>query len=85
MSIYSILRASNGDLWLGAASTDVGLIKLGKDKSVQNSFKLANDTLPPQRVRSVRCMMELRPGVLLVGTRNDGLVKYDEWRHELTY
>ena len=60
MSIYSILRASNGDLWLGAASPDVGLIKLGKDKSVQNSFKLANDTLPPQRVRSVRCMMELR-------------------------
>ena len=85
MSIYSILRASNGDLWLGAASPDVGLIKLGKDKSVQNSFKLANDTLPPQRVRSVRCMMELRPGVLLVGTRNDGLVKYDEWRHEMTY
>lgn len=83
ISIYSILRTQDNNLWLATSKPEVGLVKLTEDKQMQNHFELADKgkTWTPG---SSRCLLELEKGVLLVGSRNDGLYKYDENKLECT-
>lgn len=82
-SVYSILRAQDNSLWLATSKPDVGLVKLTGDKQVQKRFELA-DSGQVWTPGSSRCLLELEKGVLLVGSRNNGLYKYDENKRECT-
>lgn len=76
-SVYAILRTQDNNLWLATSESEVGLVKLTADKEMQTHFELA-DTGKVWMPGSSRCLMELEKGVLLVGTRTNGLYKYDE-------
>lgn len=82
-SIYSILRTQDNCLWLATSKPEVGLVKLTEDKQMQNHFELA-DTSQTWVPGSSRCLLELEKGVLLIGSRSNGLYKYDENKRECT-
>ncbi len=78
-SIYSLVRGADGCLWVATSKPSMSLLKIDKVGNIQDKF-LSGDTawLPG----SARCLIELHPGVILVGTRNNGLYKYDENKKE---
>lgn len=80
-SVYSILHAQDGCLWLATSKPEVGLVKLTEDKQMQNHFELAGSE-SAWSPGSSRCLLELEKGVLLIGSRNKGLYKYDENKRE---
>lgn len=82
-SVYSILRTQDNNLWLATSKPEVGLVKLTEDRKMQNRFELA-DSGRIWTPGSSRCLLELEKGVLLVGSRNNGLYKYDENKRECT-
>lgn len=83
MSIYAMIPASDGGLWLVGSDPKIGLMHLSAQKELQDTFPSKGGELC--HVPSSRCILKLRDGVLLVGTRNDGLVKYDVVNKEFTY
>lgn len=87
MSIYSILHASDNSIWVTTSKPAMGLLKLTEDKqgnkNIQRLFTSA-DSDEEWTSGSSRCMLELRKGVYLIGSRNSGLYKYDENKQERT-
>lgn len=74
-SVYSLIRASDGCMWVATSKPSMSLVKISPDGTMKDRFEVA-DTL--WRPGSSRCLFELRPGVMLIGSRNHGLYKYDE-------
>ncbi len=83
MSIYAMVPANDGGLWLVGSDPKVGLMHLSAQKELRKAFPTAEGG--SCRIPSARCMLKLRDEVLLVGTRNNGLVKYDVGKQEFTH
>lgn len=84
MSIYAMTPAHDGGLWIVGSDPKTGLIHLSAKKIFLDKFPL-HDGKDSCQIASSRCILKLRDGVLLIGTRNDGLVKYDANKQEITY
>lgn len=84
MSIYSILPADDGGMWVATSDSKVGLMYVSPKKELQTEFPIqgGKDTCS---IGSSRCVMQLREGVILVGTRSEGLVKYDSKKKEMIW
>lgn len=76
-SIYAMLRSQDGSLWLASSKPSMGLVKIEPSGNVKSEFIVADTVWNPG---SLRCLMELRPNVLLIGSRSSGLYIYDEKR-----
>lgn len=74
-SIYSIKRVADGSLWVASSKPSMSLVKITPDKEIKDKFIVADTLWHPG---SLRCLFELRPGVMLIGSHNHGLYKYDE-------
>lgn len=83
MSLYSLM-VDKGGLWITSSDPKTGLMFLSSKKELKDTF-LCNGGKDSCQIGSVRCIMKLRDGILLVGTRNDGLIKYDINKKEMTY
>lgn len=84
MSIYSLLPARDGGMWIVSSDSKIGLMYLSEKKELKTLFPI-NGGKDSCNVASSRCLLKLRPGVLLIGTRNDGLAKYDLNKQEMVY
>ena len=73
-SVYAIIRGSDGCLWVATSKPTMGLARICPDGVVQTDFIVADTLWHP---RSARCLMESSPGVMLIGSRNNGLYEYD--------
>lgn len=78
-SIYSILHAADGSIWIATSDETRGVLQVRDGKVVRNKF-----TQEQTAVSNARNILELRPGVFLIGTRYKGLMEYDERRDLLT-
>lgn len=61
-------------MWIANAA-ERGLVCRWPDGRMQNTFKTADGTNLP--IFSARCLFELTPGVMLFGSRNHGLFRYN--------
>lgn len=84
MSIYAMVPADDGGLWVVGSNPKNGLMYLSPQKELQEVFP-SEGGKDFFRIASARCILKLRDGVLLVGTRNNGMAKYDVVKKELTY
>lgn len=73
-AIYSMLRDKAGRMWVATASGDC-LICWWPDGKVQKDFQ--TDDAWNLSTLSIRCLFELAPDVMLIGTRSSGLFRYD--------
>lgn len=73
-SVYSIVRGADGCVWVATSKPSNSLIRITPDEEMQTDFE-ANDSI--WRPGSARCLLEISPGVLLIGTRNNGLYRFD--------
>lgn len=81
MSIYGMLLDEKGGMWIVGSNSDYGLTYLDADKKLNRPFlKLPGSPT----IGSSRCLLRLRDNVLLIGTRSNGLIKYDIEKQELT-
>lgn len=72
LSVYSILRDSSGNLWVGTSKGGHSLVCFTPSNELLDSVVDATGhpfTIP------IRCLEEEKPGVLLVGTRGSGLIR----------
>lgn len=74
LGIYSLFRDDLGNLWAGTTA-EKGLCMITPGGEVINEFPVQGDS--SVHFSSVRCFLELRKGVYLIGTRSSGLFKYD--------
>ena len=84
MSLYAMVAAEDGGLWIAGSDPKMGLMHLSKEKVLQDKFPLQGSKDSCQ-LGSSRCILKLRDGVLLIGTRSNGLAKYDVNKQEITY
>ena len=84
MSLYALVAARDGGLWIAGSDPKTGLMHLSAKKVLQDKFPLHGGKDSCQ-MGSSRCILKLRDGVLLIGTRNNGLAKYDVDKQEMTY
>lgn len=82
-SVYSILRSADRHLWVATSKPSLGLVKLTAGKQMQKRFEIAGKA-GRWSPGSARCLLELGEGVYLIGSRNNGLYKYDENKKEYT-
>lgn len=76
-SVYSMVRGSDGNLWVATSKPTMGMVRIAPDGKMTENLESADTLWNPG---SARCLMELRPGVFLIGTRNNGMFKYDAHR-----
>ena len=81
-SIYSMVKDSDGNLWCASSKPQQGLVRISPDGAIQTEFESGDTVWTPG---SSRCLAEVKPGVILVGTSNNGLYRYDTRtkRHEV--
>ncbi|MCC8174125.1 MAG: hybrid sensor histidine kinase/response regulator, partial [Odoribacter sp.] len=72
--IYFVERDSLNNLWMGTTDTH-GLICISPDGKEQTTFKVADTT--EVYYSNLRCFLEIRKGVYLIGTRNSGAFYLD--------
>jgi ligand-binding sensor domain-containing protein len=73
-SIYAILRDSTNNIWIGDIG-GVGLVRIAPDKTVTTQFPtLGGETIA---FSNIRCILEIKKNVFLIGTRGAGLYRYD--------
>ena len=73
LSVYSVLRDSSGNLWVGTSGGEHSLTCFTPaGERIENMVDAAGKELV---VNSIRCMLEERPGILLIGTRGSGLFR----------
>lgn len=80
-SIYSIIRDNKGVLWVGGASTEYGLTCFKNDELIKT---FTNNVDEPFYISNVRCMLEEKDGILLLGSTAEGLVLFDTNKKQLT-
>lgn len=84
MSIYAMFPDGERGMWVVTSDSKVGLMYLSATKELQTTFPIRGGK-ESCAIASSRCIMQLGAGVLLIGTRNDGLVKYDTNVQEMTH
>lgn len=73
LSVYSVLRDSSGNLWVGTSGGEHSLTCFTSEGGrIEKIVDAAGKKLA---VNSIRYMMEERPGILLIGTRGSGLFR----------
>lgn len=73
VSVYSVLRDSSGNLWVGTSGGQHSLICFSPTgKRIENIVDPSGKKL---EINSVRYLLEEDPGTLLVGTRGNGLFR----------
>lgn len=80
-SIYSIIRDYKGNLWVGGAATEFGLTCFVNDQLVTT---FTNNVDEPYYISNVRCILEEKDEVLLLGSTAEGLIRYDTNKKQLT-
>ncbi len=75
MSVYGMLRDGKGGMYFIGSDPKSSLMYLSSEKELRVLPPL--DSINRPRIGSARCILALEDEVLLVGTRNNGLVKYD--------
>lgn len=73
-SIYSMIQGGDSCIWMATSKPTNSLVRVTPDGKMQTDFE-ANDSI--WRPGSARCLLEISPGVLLIGTRNNGLFRFD--------
>lgn len=73
-SIYHISKSLSGDLVIGCINQQ-GLIFISKDGKMRNKFPIKSQD--DVSFSDIRCVLEIRKNVFLIGTRNEGLYYYD--------
>ncbi len=76
-SVYGIIRGHDGSLWTVVSKPSMGLIRVSTEGQMQTRFEIG-DTI--WRPGSGRCILEVSPGILLIGSSNNGLYRYDTIR-----
>lgn len=84
MSVYSILPTGDGGRWIITSDSKIGLMYLTARKELQTEFPIEGGA-KTYSVASSRCILQLRGGVVLIGTRNDGLLMYDTQKKQMTH
>ncbi len=84
MSIYAILRDEDNSMWLITSDSRMGVVRLLDKGEMQTHFPV-NGGKDSCLFASSRCILRLRKGVVLIGSRNDGLIKYDLNKKEAVY
>lgn len=74
MSVYGMLPDKKGGMWIVGSNSAWGLTYLDANKKLSRPLPSKNSV---SAVGSSRCLLWLRDNVLLVGTRSNGLIKYD--------
>ena len=82
MSVYAMLPTEEGT-WIVGTDARAGLMLLTPDKHLQKEFPI-NGGRDSCHMPSARCLLKLPGEVLLIGTRNDGLLCYDVRHKQLT-
>jgi len=77
--IYELLKDTDGNLWAGATGDNTGLYCIDKSGNIQSDFFVGKNK--KYTFNDVRSLLLLREKVLLVGTRFNGLLKFDYARH----
>ncbi|GHV71148.1 hypothetical protein FACS189420_5140 [Bacteroidia bacterium] len=73
-SIYAILRDSANNILIGNIG-NAGLVSIAPDGNVTKQFPILGGE--PVHFLNVRCLLEIRKNIFLIGTRTDGLFRYD--------
>ena len=73
--IYDLLKDTDGNLWVGATGDNTGLYCINKNGNIQSEFIVGKNK--KYTFNDVRTLLLLRNNVLLVGTRFNGLLKFD--------
>ena len=82
VSIYAIDRDSDGNLWLATSKPGYGLIRL--DKELREQYQFHVGTEDKWSFPSLRCLLRLEDDQFLIGSRHDGLYKFDVRSGHLT-
>ncbi|NDV65527.1 response regulator [Bacteroides sp. 224] len=75
LGIYTLFRDKAENWWIGTTAAN-GLIKIEKDGDIAEQIPLENNSAA-LGLPSVRSFLELKESVFLIGTRSNGLYKYD--------
>lgn len=82
IAIYSMIFDSHGNLWASTIRETQALTCFTPDRQIIDSFRDANGG--EVRIDGIHCLFEEQPGMLLIGTRRNGLYRYDIERGLLT-
>jgi signal transduction histidine kinase/ligand-binding sensor domain-containing protein/DNA-binding response OmpR family regulator len=82
ISVYAIHHDRDGGLWLGTSKGNIGLLYLDKDKKLTTQFRIKGQQ-QPYTFPSMRCMLALGDDIFLLGTRNNGLIRFDAKKNEM--
>lgn len=82
-SVYGILHDPKGGMWLATSKGDMGLVYVAADGKIKRRFSIKGLS-KSYGFPSMRCMLTLGHGVLLLGTRNNGLIRFDTQRGVIT-
>ncbi|MBR1574869.1 MAG: response regulator [Bacteroidales bacterium] len=83
VSIYALLRGRNGELWAATSKPGYGLVRIDKDRQVQDRFAI-DGAEEEQTFPSLRCLLAVDRDILLIGSRHDGLFRFDTRTRQLT-
>lgn len=83
VSIYAMVRERNGDLWAATSKPGYGLIRITRDREVQDLFQLSGEE-DDYAFPSLRCLLAVEPDILLIGSRHEGLFRFNTRTRELT-
>lgn len=72
--VYAMHQDKKGNFFIGTVGNS-GFIRIHPDGRVQNVFPVAGKD--SMQFRSILCMLEVEEGVYLLGSRNEGLFRYD--------
>ena len=84
MSVYAMLRDEDNSMWVVTSDSRMGVVRLLDKGKMQTHFSV-NGGKDSVMFASSRCILKLRDGVVLIGSRNDGLIKYDLHKKEAVY
>ena len=80
VSIYSILKDNDGNIWMATSKPDLGLVRIGTNGEMQSEFSVDGRQF---RFPSARCISFMDPEHLMIGTRSNGLYIFNIKTHDL--
>lgn len=82
-SVYAIHQNNDNSFWLVTSNNQRGLLYISPNKEAKTVFRLKDNS--QFYFPSLRCMLALNDSLLLLGSRNNGLYKYDVRKGEITH
>lgn len=81
-SVYSILRDLSGNMWFGTIR-ETGLYRCDPHKNLRSLFEYGNNQ--KRSFGDIRCMLEFKKGIYMIGTRSEGLFIFDSNQKQLSH